>query len=43
MQQTAGLFGHLVGVQLTIPTRLWLGGIVETGNRMLQSRLAAAT
>src|ERR1700688_1242041 len=27
-QQTASLFNHLVGTQLTIPTQFWLGGVV---------------
>jgi hypothetical protein len=43
-QQTAGLFDHLVGAQLTIPTRPKPGGIVYTGkHRMLQPPLWAAT
>ena len=42
-QQTAGLFDHLVGAQLTILAQLYRSGLVETGNKMLQPRLAAAT
>jgi len=38
----AGLFDRLVGVELTLTAQPKLGGIVQSGNRMLQPRLAAA-
>jgi hypothetical protein len=43
VHQIAGLFDQLAGAQLTLPAQPKPGGIVWTGNKMLQPRLAAAT